>query len=272
MADENTPKPEGTPEEESGAINQDDIDALFGAGPEASSTPDDGAGVDTSTPEESSEVKQKDIDALFDAADGGSDNAEPATAEDPGGAVSQSDIDAILAQAQEASEASDDAGVEASGDVSEPEPDARLDSMGRPFDEAAAAMQAAMDEEAASAAAAQASQPDQGAGSVESQALPFQLSELEAPGGLNVSVDRVSMLGDVKLDVKIELGSTRMLVEEVLALDDGSVVELDRLAGDPVDVFVNDRLIARGEVLVLNDSFCVRISEVLRHDPHRIST
>ena len=57
-----------------------------------------------------------------------------------------------------------------------------------------------------------------------------------------------------------------------MKLGEGSVVELDKLAGDPIDVLINDRLIARGEVLVLNDVFCVRISEVLSHDPHRVTT
>jgi len=54
-----------------------------------------------------------------------------------------------------------------------------------------------------------------------------------------------------------------MLVEDVLRLSEGAVVELDKLAGDPVDVYVNDRHVARGEVLVLNDNFCVRINEIL---------
>jgi flagellar motor switch protein FliN/FliY len=54
-----------------------------------------------------------------------------------------------------------------------------------------------------------------------------------------------------------------MLVEEVRQLSEGSVVELDKLAGDPVDVFVNDKLVARGEVLVLNDNFCVRVNEIV---------
>ena len=80
------------------------------------------------------------------------------------------------------------------------------------------------------------------------------------------------MLNDVNLCVKLQLGKTKMLVEDVLNLGEGSVVELDKLAGDPIDVLVNDRLIARGEVLILNDNFCVRISEVLTHDPHRITT
>lgn len=73
----------------------------------------------------------------------------------------------------------------------------------------------------------------------------------------------IDMLGDVDLDVTIELGRTEMLVEDVLRLAGGSVVELNKLAGDPVDVYVNGRLVARGEVLVLNDNFCIRISEIL---------
>lgn len=73
----------------------------------------------------------------------------------------------------------------------------------------------------------------------------------------------IELLKDVDLHVTIELGRTQMLVEDVLRLGSGSVVELDKLAGDPVDVFVNHRLVARGEVLVLNDNFCIRISEIV---------
>ena len=73
----------------------------------------------------------------------------------------------------------------------------------------------------------------------------------------------IDLLKDVDLNVKIELGRTRMLIEDVLRLSEGSVVELDKLAGDPVDVFVNEQLVARGEGLVLNDNFCVRINEIV---------
>lgn len=73
----------------------------------------------------------------------------------------------------------------------------------------------------------------------------------------------LDMLGDVELHVTVELGRTEMLVEDVLRLSEGSVVELDKLAGDPVDVFVNGRLVARGEVLVLNENFCIRVSEIV---------
>ena len=79
----------------------------------------------------------------------------------------------------------------------------------------------------------------------------------------DAQVSSIDLLRDVDLNVKIELGRAKMLVEDVLKLTEGSVVELDKLAGDPVDVFVNDRLVARGEVLVLNDNFCVRVNEIV---------
>jgi len=99
----------------------------------------------------------------------------------------------------------------------------------------------------------------------------FEFADFNAAAAAGVDVKRVTMLSDVNLRVKIELGRTRMLVEEVLKLGEGSVVELDKLAGDPVDVYANERLVARGEVLVLDDSFCVRINEVISRDPHRIT-
>ena len=79
----------------------------------------------------------------------------------------------------------------------------------------------------------------------------------------DAQVSSIDLLRAVELNVKIELGRARMFVEDVLKLSEGSVVELDKLAGDPVDVFVNDRLVARGEVLVLNDNFCVRVNEIV---------
>lgn len=73
----------------------------------------------------------------------------------------------------------------------------------------------------------------------------------------------LELVRDVDLDLKIELGRTLMHLEEILKLRRGSVVTLDKLAGDPVDIYVNGRLIARGEVLVLNDNFCVRVAELV---------
>lgn len=76
----------------------------------------------------------------------------------------------------------------------------------------------------------------------------------------------IDLLRDVDLDLKIELGRTHMVLEEVLKLRQGSVVTLDKLAGDPVDLFVNGRLVAKGEILVLNDNFCVRVAELIGSD------
>lgn len=74
----------------------------------------------------------------------------------------------------------------------------------------------------------------------------------------------LDLLADVDMDVTVELGRTRMKVRELLALQPGSVIELDRIAGAPVDVLVNGRLVARGEVVVVEDELGVRISEICR--------
>ena len=73
----------------------------------------------------------------------------------------------------------------------------------------------------------------------------------------------IEMLSDVDLNVNVELGRTQLTVDEILRLTNGYVVGLNKLAGDPVDILVNEQLIARGEVLVVNDNFCVRINEIV---------
>jgi flagellar motor switch protein FliN/FliY len=77
------------------------------------------------------------------------------------------------------------------------------------------------------------------------------------------SSGNINLLMDVNLKVTVELGRTKMQLRQVLELQQGSVVELDRLAGDPVDVYVNERLFARGEVIVVDDKFGVRITEII---------
>ncbi|MGH7194273.1 MAG: flagellar motor switch protein FliN, partial [Candidatus Saccharimonadales bacterium] len=79
----------------------------------------------------------------------------------------------------------------------------------------------------------------------------------------NTERSTLDLIRDVELDLRIEFGRTHMSLEDVLKLRKGSVVPLDKLAGDPVDIFVNGRLIAKGEVLVLNDNFCVRVAELI---------
>jgi flagellar motor switch protein FliN len=77
------------------------------------------------------------------------------------------------------------------------------------------------------------------------------------------SSNNIDLLLDVSMQVTVELGRTRMQLSQILELQHGSVVELDRLAGDPVDIFVNDCMIARGEVVIVDDKFGVRITEMV---------
>lgn len=82
----------------------------------------------------------------------------------------------------------------------------------------------------------------------------------------------LSLLYDLSLPVAIELGRTRMSVQEILAIGRGSVIQLERLAGEPIDIFVGDRRFAEGEVVVVGEQFGVRVSRILapalRPDAH----
>jgi len=77
------------------------------------------------------------------------------------------------------------------------------------------------------------------------------------------SAKNLDILMNVSLTITAELGTCKMLVEDILKLGTGSVVELDRLAGGPVDLLVNDRLVARGEVVAVDENFGVRITELI---------
>jgi flagellar motor switch protein FliN/FliY len=95
----------------------------------------------------------------------------------------------------------------------------------------------------------------------QAQAHEFQPFGTGAPlGATSRSMD---LLHDVEMGVTAELGRTRMTVRDLLSLSPGAVVELDRAAGSPVDVLVNGTLIARGEVVVIDEEFGIRISEII---------
>ncbi len=90
-------------------------------------------------------------------------------------------------------------------------------------------------------------------------AQPVEFPELA--GSAEQSQGRsIDMLMDVKLPISIELGRTSMPISEILALGSGSVVELDKLAGEPVDLLVNNKIIAHGEVVVVDENFGIRIT------------
>jgi flagellar motor switch protein FliN len=74
---------------------------------------------------------------------------------------------------------------------------------------------------------------------------------------------RLDLLLDVPLDIAVELGRARMSIQDLLALAPGSVIELDKIAGEALDIMVNDRLVARGEAVVVNDKFGIRITDIV---------
>jgi len=68
---------------------------------------------------------------------------------------------------------------------------------------------------------------------------------------------------DIPLEISVELGRARMLISELLQLGQGSVIELNKLAGEPLEIFVNQRLIARGEVVVINEKFGIKMTDII---------
>ena len=68
---------------------------------------------------------------------------------------------------------------------------------------------------------------------------------------------------DIPLEITVEMGRTKMLINDLLQIGQGSVIELNRLAGEPLDILVNNRLIARGEVVVVNEKFGIRITDII---------
>ena len=83
--------------------------------------------------------------------------------------------------------------------------------------------------------------------------------ELEAQEGAN----QLDFILDIPLELSVELGRTKMLVNNLLQLGQGSIVELNKLAGEPLEVYINRKLIARGEVVVVNEKFGVRLTDII---------
>jgi flagellar motor switch protein FliN len=74
------------------------------------------------------------------------------------------------------------------------------------------------------------------------------------------------MLLDIPLQVTVELGRTKRSIKEILELGQGSIIELDKLAGEPVDILVNRKLIAKGEVVVIEENFGVRVTDIVSQE------
>src|ERR1700744_4419053 len=89
-----------------------------------------------------------------------------------------------------------------------------------------------------------------------------EFDQLSAPAGDGAEVN-LDMILDVPVTLAMEVGRTRISIRNLLQLNQGSVVELDRAAGEPLDVFVNGTLVAHGEVVVVNEKFGIRLTDVI---------
>jgi flagellar motor switch protein FliN len=87
----------------------------------------------------------------------------------------------------------------------------------------------------------------------------------DTPEANETSIDKKNLdfILDIPLQVTVELGRTKLLVKDILQLNQGAVVELTKLAGEPLDVFVNSKLVARGEAVVVNEKFGVRLVDIV---------
>lgn len=111
---------------------------------------------------------------------------------------------------------------------------------------------AALEEQAAAEAGATAGQ----------DAAPAPVTKLDDESKPKTDVD-LDMVMEIPVTMSMEIGRTKISIRNLLQLSQGSVVELDRLAGEPMDVLVNDTLIAHGEVVVVNDKFGIRLTDVI---------
>ena len=86
-----------------------------------------------------------------------------------------------------------------------------------------------------------------------------------SPGNVASELD-IDFLLDVQLNIQVEVGRSQIRIEDLLELDQGSIVELQSAIGEPLDIRVNEKLVARGEIVVINDKFAVRITDIISPD------
>ncbi|ASJ21890.1 flagellar motor switch protein FliN [Brachyspira hampsonii] len=89
------------------------------------------------------------------------------------------------------------------------------------------------------------------------------MSNVDNKNSNSVPSNNIGLLMDVTINVTVELGRARLSIREILGLGEGSIIELQKLAGEPVDLLVNGKLIAKGEVVVIDECFGVRVTDIV---------
>ncbi|MDA7951165.1 MAG: flagellar motor switch protein FliN [Pirellulaceae bacterium] len=241
------------PPEDGAALGQAEIEALMAGKQETPPAGQETAAQQGGAAEDGAALGQSEIEALMagalggDTASGtGAAQGEASAEAEPSGLLKQSEIEAIMSK---------------QGKGPLPTPTKLGPSSAPPSSEGMGGSGSTNDMQALLEHAQQALHSvnsPRGAGAATEQ---FELQNFSGSPPTSEKAT-LELLRDVELDLQIELGRTHMELEDVLQLRKGSVVPLEKLAGDPVDIYVNGRLVARGEVLVLNDNFCVRVGEL----------
>ena len=104
---------------------------------------------------------------------------------------------------------------------------------------------------------------DEGAGETAVEEQEGDTNQEESGKANEVKEANLDLILDIPLSVTVELGRSKMLINDLLQLGQGSVIELTKLVGDPLEVMVNDKLVARGEVVVVNEKFGVRLTDIV---------
>ena len=227
-----TPAPAQTAPASTGAsLSQEEIERLMGGGAQAAPAPAPAQAAPAST---GASLSQEEIERLM----GGGTQAAPAPAPaqaapaSTGASLSQEEIERLMSGGAQAT----------------------------PVSQPAAAQAAPVSQPVAAQAASQ-------WGPKVINARPVQLPALDVEDRIGKEqADNLELIMSVPLEISVEIGRTRRKVEDILAFSKGSLVVLDKLAGDQVDLFVNGLCVARGDVVVIDDNFGVRITEVLKHN------
>ena len=146
-----------------------------------------------------------------------------------------------------------------------------VETAGDAGDEWAAALNEQSEAEAAAAEEASAGDDADWGAAMEEQAAheaaveqaPLQPLEADTGGGSNIGDKNLDVILDIPVSISMEVGASKISIRNLLKLNQGSVVELDRLAGEPLDVLVNGTLIAHGEVVVVNEKYGIRLTDVI---------
>ncbi len=92
---------------------------------------------------------------------------------------------------------------------------------------------------------------------------PASFDEIEATGEPTNVNDNIERILDIPITIAVEVGRVRMLINDMLQLGHGSVIELDKAAGEPMEILINDRLVAKGEVVAVNEKFGIRLTDII---------